>query len=243
MGLLRILGTGALGIALCIGAAGAQTDDGIGLVFQEPYNGALGELAANERELRFTDPVYSNEVVKTGADSTTALQFLDATRLQVGSNSNVVLDRYVFDPDRGTGEAVISFGTGVFRFITGQMANKDGFRLQTPTAVMAIRGTKLVIAVSPDGTTLVGVEEGSLEIDPCQLGKPVTVEAGYYATVKPDCTVTVTFGPVPVTDPFVLADLPAFGDIIPAAGDAPPEGPPDNGPPGPGNRGPLASPS
>ncbi len=235
MGSWRSLGITSVVFALWTSSPVAQTtDDGIGLVFQEEYNGALGQLANDERELRYTDPVYRDERVSTGPESTTALQFLDATRLQVGANSALVLDRYVFDPDRGTGEAVISFGTGVFRFITGQMANKDGFRLQTPTAVMAIRGTKLIVAVYPDGTTQVAVVEGELEVDPCDLDKPVTIPKGYYATIKPDCTVTVTLGVFDIDEEFVLADLPAFDDITPAAG--PPPGGPPGGPPGPSGK-------
>jgi hypothetical protein len=240
MGWLRSVSASGVVLGLCLATAVAQTSsDSVGLVFQEHYNGALGQIVDEQRELRFTDPVYFNELVRTGPESTTALQFLDATRLQVGANSVVVLDRYVFDPNSGTGEAVISFGTGVFRFITGQMANKDGFHLRTPTAVMAIRGTKLIVAVLPDGTTLVAVLEGELDIDPCELNEPVHIPAGYYATVTPDCSVTVTLGTFPVTDEFVLADLPALDDIVPAAGPTPPAGPLGE----PGTRGDSASPS
>src|SRR5215470_6326469 len=113
---------------LVAGAAGASEPPAatIGLVFQSEYNGALGRLDKNERELLYTKPVYTNEVVHTGKQSTTALQFLDKTRLQVGAGSDVVLDHYVYDPGTGVGNVAVKFGSGIFRFVTGQMKNKDG---------------------------------------------------------------------------------------------------------------------
>src|SRR5262245_6333753 len=80
-------------------ARGAVVDP-IGTVFYEQTQEAWGKPPQNdERELRYTDPVYHEELVRTGPSGGTALQFLDTTRLQVGANSSLVLDRYVFDPD------------------------------------------------------------------------------------------------------------------------------------------------
>ena len=42
------------------------------------------------------DSVYRNEVVRTGADSTAKLVFLDSTNLGVGPISRVTLDKFVY---------------------------------------------------------------------------------------------------------------------------------------------------
>src|SRR5215470_10248362 len=116
---LAIVGIGLCAAFFAIDARGAVVDP-IGTVFYEQTNEAWGKPPeTNEQELRYTDPVYHEELVRTGPSGGTALQFLDTTRLQVGANSSLVLDRYVFDPDNAKGEAIMGFGTGVFRFITG----------------------------------------------------------------------------------------------------------------------------
>lgn len=238
-GRARWAATASLTAILAAGSfAWAATDPEIGVVFQPEYRGALGvTLEAPERELHFTDPVYLDEVVITGSESSTALQFLDETRLQVGANSRVVLDRYVYDPDTGTGEATISFGTGVFRFITGQM-NKDAIELRTPTAVMAVRGTKLIILVEEDGSSGAEIIEGGLFVDPCG-GEDAEAVEGQVVLVPADCTgAFVSDGTLGVTDMAVLTDLAPLGDIAPGAGPPGPTGPTQrDGPGGPGETG------
>jgi hypothetical protein len=115
--------------------------------------------SGEERQLFFDLPVFSAERVDTGVEASTALNLLDNTHLQVGPNSSVVLDRFVYDPERHTGEAAISFSRGLFRFVTGEMKNKDGFDLRTPSATLAIRGTKFIVFVAADGRSDISVIE------------------------------------------------------------------------------------
>jgi hypothetical protein len=199
----------------------------IGAVFQPEFNGALGRLVTgNQRNLHFGETVYLDETVITGPDSSTALLFIDETRLQVGANSTVVLDRFVYDPDTGKGEAIVDFGQGIFRYISGTMP-KEQVTLRTPTTVMAIRGTTLIVYVAPDNTTQVAVIEGEVDVSPCG-GTSVSAGAGFSASVSGDCqTAEVTPGVITPEDPAVIADL-DFAAIAPAAG-APPEDDDDNG--------------
>jgi hypothetical protein len=198
----------------------------IGAVFQPEFNGALGRLVTgNQHDLHFGETVYLDETVITGPDSSTALLFLDETRLQVGANSAVVLDRYVYDPDTGKGEVIVDFGQGIFRYISGTMP-KEQVTLRTPTTVMAIRGTTLIVYVAPDNTTQVAVIEGEVDVSPCG-GSSVSAVAGFSANVSGDCqTAEVVPGVITPEDPAVIADL-DFAAIAPAAG-APPAGDDDN---------------
>jgi len=193
----------------------------IGAVFQPEFNGALGRLVTgNQRDLHFGETVYLDETVITGPDSSTALLFLDDTRLQVGANSTVVLDRYVYDPDTGKGEVIVDFGQGIFRYISGSMP-KEEVTLRTPTTVMAIRGTTLIVYVAPDNTTQVAVISGEVDVSPCG-GSSVSAAAGFSANISGDCqTAEVVPGVVTPEDPAVIADL-DFAALAPAAG-APPE--------------------
>ena len=53
------------------------------------------ELAGAAARLNAGDPVFRNEIVKTGQESTAKLVFLDSTNLAVGPISRVVLDRFL----------------------------------------------------------------------------------------------------------------------------------------------------
>jgi len=190
----------------------------IGVVFQPEFNGALGRLNQNERELLYSKPVYTNEVVHTGKHSSTALLFLDKTRLQVGANSDLVLDRYIYDPNSNVGNVAVNFSTGIFRFVTGKMKNKDGYDLKTPSGVMAIRGTKLIIYVDEKGNTITYFEVGEGTCKSCG-GSQADVHAGQSALVPIDCSgVTVMAGNLTPSDPAVVADLPVLDDLEPSAG-------------------------
>jgi hypothetical protein len=64
--------------------------------------------------------------------------------LILGENAIVVIDRYLFDPDRGVGEALLRTTQGAFRFVTGkikQLKNKT-ITVSTPVAQLGVRGTE-----------------------------------------------------------------------------------------------------
>ena len=201
-----------------VAVAAESPTAGIGVVFQTEFNGALGRLDKNERQLLYTKPVYTNEVVHTGPHSSTALLFLDKTRLQVGASSDVVLDHYVYDPGSNIGSVAVNFSSGVFRFVTGKMKNKDGYDLKTPSGVMAIRGTKLIIYVDEKGNTITYFEVGDGTCKSCG-GSQADVHAGQSALAPIDCSgVTVMAGNLTPADPAVVADLPVLDELEPAAG-------------------------
>ena len=161
------------------------------------------------------------------------IRFQDKTQIQVGANSSVVLDKFVYDPNSSTGDAAIKFSTGVFRFITGDIKNKDAVKLTTPTTSLTIRGTKFLLAVASDGGTTVGVIEGMVEVTPCGNGAAVHENAGQAVRVDTACQATqVAMGTVP-TDPATVADY----DVKEDRGDQPNGGGEHGGEPGGGGTG------
>ena len=88
-------------------------------------------------------PVHTNDTVSTGAKARLQVTFRDQTNLTLGENASVVIDRYVFDPDAGIGEAALNTTKGAFRLATGrlnEMTKKD-ITVSSPFAGMAVRGT------------------------------------------------------------------------------------------------------
>ncbi|MFO1061238.1 MAG: FecR domain-containing protein [Dongiaceae bacterium] len=179
-----LLATAALaGLAIPALAADSQ----VGSVFEKEFYGAQGVRVGGETDdLYFRDDVYSDEKVTTGATGRTALLFLDNTRIQVGANSSIVLDKYIYDPSKQVGEIGVNFGKGIFRFVTGSMKNKEGYDLRTPTATMAVRGTQVIVYVDAEGKSEFTFLEGAGTIIPCG-GKSRDGEIGQTLIVTPKC--------------------------------------------------------
>jgi len=196
----------ALGFALVAGAvsmpAMAQGDVEVGKVVVW-HMGAYGtRVGAVERSpLYLHDAVYSDETVETVRKGVVKLQFLDETELHIGESSAVTLDRYVFDPSANSGEMAISFGKGVFRFISGQI-NRDDYTINTPAAAIGIRGTNLGIAVAGNGRTTIDVFGGVIGVTPTGTGQTTEVGRFMTVTVDPDGGVEVEDFP-PMKTPLV----------------------------------------
>jgi hypothetical protein len=226
----RKISTAALAVSCTtlMFAVPASAEPEVGTVAQREFLGALGTRESGEQhDLYFNESVYSNEAVETGATSATNLRFLDNTNLYVGASSRVVLDRFVYDPEQRLGDVAISFGKGAFRFITGNIENKENVSLSTPTATMTIRGTELLIFVLSDGTSEINVLEGAVDLLPCETDEPVRVNAGEALFITTSCETTALEArvlPFGARYPELPPELAALeGSTLPAAGGGEPD--------------------
>src|SRR5215472_16267414 len=83
--------------------------------------------------------VHANETVKTGSSGKAGLQFNDQSSLSVGPSSQVRLDKFVYDPNKGAGSTVIEATRGTFRFTTGAQ-NGGQVKIKTPYGALGARG-------------------------------------------------------------------------------------------------------
>ncbi|MGB8629293.1 MAG: FecR domain-containing protein [Xanthobacteraceae bacterium] len=83
--------------------------------------------------------VHSNETAKTGSSGKAGLQFNDQSNLSVGPSSSVRLDKFAYDPNKGSGSTVIEATRGAFRFSTGGQ-NKGEIKVKTPYGTLGMRG-------------------------------------------------------------------------------------------------------
>ncbi len=148
-----------------------------------------GTLEADLRKIQLLDDIYHNEIIETGDDSATEFVFLDETKLALGPNSRMVLDRFVFDPASDTGSFIMTATVGVFRFVSGKIP-KRSYEIRTPNATIGIRGTILSFIVIPGDTedrptkVNVTIEEGVAEITNCS-GEQVSLS-------RPGASITVS---------------------------------------------------
>jgi hypothetical protein len=104
---------------------------------------ARGSVAG---ELSPASDVHANETVRTGSSGQADLQFLDNTKLSVGPTSTVRLDKFTYDPNKGSGSVVVNATRGAYRFVTGVQDSKS-YQIKTPYATLGVRGTILEIVV------------------------------------------------------------------------------------------------
>ncbi|MCI0598183.1 MAG: FecR domain-containing protein [Beijerinckiaceae bacterium] len=104
------------------------------------------------RVLRIGERVVHNERVQTSASGTVQILFIDKTTLNVGPNSNLVIDSFVFNPAAGTGQMVTTLTKGALRFVGGQLSHQGAATLKTPVATIGIRGGIATIAHGSQGT-------------------------------------------------------------------------------------------
>jgi hypothetical protein len=73
----------------------------------------------------------------------------DDTRISLGPDSEVRIDRYVYAPGEGGLGMVLKFVRGAAVYVSGRIAKlaPDSIRLETPAAIVGVRGTTLAIRV------------------------------------------------------------------------------------------------
>lgn len=105
------------------------------------------------RTLRVGIDVFGNERVTTGPADRAHLVFLDGSGLTVGANSELVIDKFVFDPNTNVGDLAVNATKGAFRFVGGAISKKSDVIVRTPTGYVGVRGGIATVTVSADGST------------------------------------------------------------------------------------------
>ena len=123
----------AVFFALQSTASNAQSRIGSATSVQPEASGSFGGT------MSVGSGVHANETVKTGSSGKAGLQFHDQSNLSVGPSSQVRLDKFVYDPNKGTGSTVIEATRGTFRFSTGSQ-NKGEVKIKTPYGTLGTRG-------------------------------------------------------------------------------------------------------
>ena len=100
---------------------------------------------------RAGDPVFASDALRTAADGTVGVTLQDDTRISLGPSSEVRLERYVYAPGEGGLGMVLNFVRGVSAYVSGRMAKlaPNSIRLETPGAIVGVRGTTVAVRVDP----------------------------------------------------------------------------------------------
>ena len=93
--------------------------------------------------------VFETDALRTGSDGKVGVTLKDDTRVSLGPNSEVRLQRFVYTPAEGSLGLVLQFVRGAAAYVSGRIAKlaPDSIRLETPAAIVGVRGTTLAIRV------------------------------------------------------------------------------------------------
>lgn len=107
----------------------------------------------NSVTLNIGDPVYQGDVIRTAEGANVGMTFKDESIFSLDENGEIILDEMVYDADSGEGSFSADLTSGVFSFVSGQIAktNPDGMLLSTPVATIGIRGTQGVLKQEQGG--------------------------------------------------------------------------------------------
>jgi hypothetical protein len=123
----------ALLLAVTSTVANAQTRIGTAQTVRPEASGSVaGTLSAGSG-------VHANETVKTGSSGEAGLRFIDQSNLKVGPSSQVRLDKFVYDPNKGSDTIVMEAARGTLRFSTGSQS-QGLVQIRTPAGTLGIRG-------------------------------------------------------------------------------------------------------
>jgi hypothetical protein len=156
----------------------------------------------NNRVLSVGSDVFTNERVRTGIESTAQLLFLDKTSLSIGPQAELSLDRFVYNPNRGSGEVVLNSVKGAFRFVSGSQDPRH-YTIKTPVATLGVRGTVVDYLVQ-NGKAIFILVQGSAQL---------TIPGGQIVNLTKPGTVYIVHANGKVEGP-----LPNDGTIVHAFG-------------------------
>lgn len=102
--------------------------------------------------------IESMDTVLVGSRAETNITFQDNTRVKIKENSRLVIDSFVFDPNRSdAGRMAMRVTLGTVQYTSGQIArsNRQNLNISTPTATIAVRGTDMAMSVDEAGRSFV----------------------------------------------------------------------------------------
>jgi hypothetical protein len=96
------------------------------------------------------DAVYEKDIVETGQGGKLGITLSDNTMLSVGPESRLALDTFRFDSAALKGNLLANMQRGTLAVTTGDIARTapDAMKIQTPSAVLGVRGTDFLVRVA-----------------------------------------------------------------------------------------------
>jgi len=213
-GICLALALGGLGTPALAQAVGANA-----VVLNEVRMATDTEPGMHQARVR--ERVSLGNPIQTGRASHVQILLRDGTTFQVGSNAQLVIDRFVYDPDRSASAVGAEVARGSFRFMSGRPTRNrpGGSSIRTPAAAIGVRGTIVEGVVGADAINIARFELGVHSVagsDPESASLILLRGPGADVPGEPAGAIDVTAGGVTVP-----VETVGYAVFVPSAGEAP----------------------
>jgi len=187
--LISLLRTSLIAISLVLLSSLSYASTIGNVVLQEGV--ASVERKGTESNLKLDSDIMFMDNVKTGKGEV-GITFIDDTNVAVSSQSSLIIDDFVYDPNSAEGsKLILKVALGTVRYASGNIAklNKQNVDIRTPTARIGVRGTAFSMTVDEIGQSLIillpnadgSVGEISVESD---IGQVILTQAFQATSVR-----------------------------------------------------------
>lgn len=135
------------------------------------------------RQVTLGSQVIFKERFVTSPQGSLQLVFLDKSTLNIGPNSDVVINEYVYDPNTRDGKMSVGLAKGALRFVGGQISHNGNAEIKTPVATIGLRGAVAVTSYDPQQQTSTTSSIVGTTTVTSNVGGTVTMVQGYTTTV------------------------------------------------------------
>jgi signal transduction histidine kinase len=162
---------------------------------------------ANWRPISAGAEVRSGDRIRTGSQSGVAILFPDGSSTELGAEAELTVVALRFGRDGGVRTVFLRQWWGRSEnYVRPLPASSSLFKIETPSGVAAVRGTRFVIEVAPDGQTYLEVSEGEVEVT--ARDTTVRVLSGEEVLIRPDAPPRLIYIPPTATPTSTSTPIP-----------------------------------
>ncbi|MDR3641441.1 MAG: FecR domain-containing protein [Humidesulfovibrio sp.] len=112
--------------------------------------------------LKAGDRIFEKDVLTTGKASSIGIVMRDNSVLSLGPSSRLVVESFLFAPEKGALAQVLKLSRGSMDAVSGEIVklNPEAARVETPIYTIGIRGTHFLLNVEPGNETPAEAAEG-----------------------------------------------------------------------------------
>jgi hypothetical protein len=124
----------------------------------------------NNRTLKRRSQIFNGDIIKTGPTGSIQIRFVDKALMTIKANSEMNIESYLLaqqDNSEQKEQVIMSLVKGGFRTITGTIGkgDKSAYKVNTPAASIGIRGTNYEVQQESDGSFVMGVYSGAIQVE------------------------------------------------------------------------------
>ena len=131
----------------------APADNSVGQVATLQGSATVTRGNAAAAALQVADPIFKNDTLATGADSSLGVTFDDETTFSLSADTRIVVNEFVYQEGGAGNAASFNVAIGTAAFVASLVAKTGDMTITTPDAAIGIRGTTGVVEVPAAGGT------------------------------------------------------------------------------------------